>query len=320
MCAGREFTSSRFRATATLVIETPEDAWERSVVLPAIDRAWLGRVFADVDPRLAEREWSVLAGGLRSVNLRSGELVARVAIGDTANTRREAALMRSVADRICVPEVIDVGDAVLLMRFVEHGPLPDTEECGRSVGATAAAIHSQRFAAPGMFDDTLQVPEPWRSAVDGLREHVDVLLNGGAGRRLGARAQAIRTLWDRRDARMQDAASPPVLVHSDFKPTNVKWTHDGRVLVLDWEFAWAGPALFDVGQLMRWDPPQPFVTGFAAGYRDAGGTLPDDWRDTAMLFDLFNLVFFANDETDRPRRDRDVLSRINRTLAHFDGA
>jgi Ser/Thr protein kinase RdoA (MazF antagonist) len=114
---------------------------------------------------------------------------------------------------------------------------------------------------------------------------------------------------------MQDAACTPVLVHSDFKPTNVKWTHDARVLVLDWEFAWSGPALFDVGQLLRWDPPAEFVAGFAAGYRDAGGTLPEGWLETAMLYDLFNLVFFANDEANRPRRDRDVLARIDRTLA-----
>ena len=300
-----------------MMIETPEDAWERSVALPTIDLPWLERVFAGMDPALAKREWSVLAGGLRGVNLCSGDLVARVALGDTVDMRREAAVMRSVADRVCVPEVIDVGDAVLLMRFVEHAPLPATEATGRAVGATAAAIHSHRFECAGIFDAALHVREPWRSAVDGLREHVDMLLDGGAGRRLGARAQAIRALWDRHATPMHEAANVPVLVHSDFKPTNVKWTNDARVLVLDWEFAWAGPALFDVGQLMRWEPPPPFVAGFAHGYRDAGGTLAPDWRDTASLFDLFNLVFFATDEESRPVRDRDVLDRIDRTLGRF---
>lgn len=296
------------------VITTPEDAWERSVALPVIDRAWLERTFAGLEPGLAARTWTPMGGGLRSVNLRSGELVARVSVGDGASLRREAAVLRMVADRVCVPEVLDASERVVLMRYVEHGPLPATEAAGRSVGATAAAIHGIGFDAPGLFDDMLRVREPWTSALDGLREHVDVLLEGGAGRRLGGRANDIRALWDRHDARLRAATRVSVLVHSDFKPTNVKWTLDGRALVLDWEFAWAGPALFDVGQMMRWEPPAAFVAGFVAGYVDAGGTLPEDWRALARLLDLFNLVFFADDETNRPIRDRDVLDRIDMTL------
>lgn len=294
-------------------IETPEDAWERSVRLPAIDAAWIERAFRDVSADLRSRPWSVLGGGLRSVTLRSGELVARVAIGDDASVRREAALMRIAG--VCVPEIVEVGDDVLVTRFVPHGPLPATPAAGRAVGATAAAIHTHRFASAGLLDDALQVREPWTSALAGLRAHVDMLLEGGAARRLGARAAAIRAVWERAADAMREAASTAVLVHSDFKPTNVKWTQHGRVLVLDWEFAWAGPALYDVGQLLRWDPPAPFVDGFAAGYREAGGELPDRWRATAAAYDLFNLVFFANDATDRPIRDRDVLARIDRTLA-----
>jgi Phosphotransferase enzyme family len=295
-------------------ITTPEDAWERSVAMPAMDRAWLERTFEGLEPGLAARTWNPMAGGLRSVNLRSGELVARVSAGDGASPRREAALLRIVADRVCVPEVLDASDRVVLMRFVEHGPLPATEAAGRAVGATAAAIHGIRFDAPGLLDDTLRVRDPWASAVDGLREHVDALLGGGAGRRLGARAHDIRALWDRHEARLHAATRATVLVHSDFKPTNLKWTTDARALVLDWEFAWAGPALFDVGQLMRWEPPAPFVAGFAAGYIDGGGTLPEGWRALARLLDLFNLVFFADDERSRPIRDRDVLDRIDTTL------
>jgi len=211
-------------------VTTPEDAWERSIALPVIDRAFLDRAFAAIDPRLAEREWTVLAGGLRTVNLRSGELVARIAMGEEADVQREAAVLRAVADRVCVPEVLAASEATMVVRFVPHGPLPASEQAGRAVGATAAAIHAIRFAEAGFFDGDLRVREPWSSAVDGLRAHDDAMLEGGAGARLGTRARAIRALWDRHDARMQDAARPPVLVHSDFKPTNVKWTADGRVL------------------------------------------------------------------------------------------
>ena len=56
------------------------------------------------------------------------------------------------------------------------------------------------------------------------------------------------------------------------------------------------------------------TVGFVARYTEAGGTLPDNWRRTAELFDLFNLVAFLNDEQPRPRREADVLRRIGQTV------
>jgi aminoglycoside phosphotransferase (APT) family kinase protein len=106
-----------------------------------------------------------------------------------------------------------------------------------------------------------------------------------------------------------------VLVHSDYKPANVKWLPDERdVLVLDWEFAWAGPPLLDAGMILRWGAPPAFVSGLACGYRASGGELPDGWRRTADLLDLFNLVGLLAMETSDPVREGDLLRRIEETL------
>jgi aminoglycoside phosphotransferase (APT) family kinase protein len=106
-----------------------------------------------------------------------------------------------------------------------------------------------------------------------------------------------------------------VLVHSDFKPTNIKWLPEVQdVLVLDWEFAWSGPGLFDLGQMLRWDPSAAFAAGLECGYRRAGGVLAADWRRLAELLDLFNLVGLLDDDGPRPRRHADLLARIDATL------
>jgi hypothetical protein len=97
---------------------------------------------------------------------------------------------------------------------------------------------------------------------------------------------------------------------------NLGWLPEaGDVVVFDWEFAWAGPALFDLGQLLRWNPPDAFVAGVERGYRAAGGQLPARWQRLAELFDLFNLIGFLDHPRACDRRIADTLERVRQTVA-----
>ena len=64
------------------------------------------------------------------------------------------------------------------------------------------------------------------------------------------------------------------------------------VAVLDWEFAFSGSPLNDIGNMMR---PRPaaaagLAAGFVAGYREAGGKLPAGWREIREALDLYALA------------------------------
>ncbi len=298
---------------ATLV--DPELLWERSVARPQVDRVFVDAHLARW-PALHGRPFAVLAGGLRSLNLQIDEIVARIAIETPSSLRREAALLRAMKDRVRVPRVIDASDEVLLLEYVAHAELPASALAGELVGATAAAIHSVQQTGCGQLGDDATIVEPFSSALAALHGWIEPALRGVAGRRLGPHAAAIAARWARDAAAMEAACATCVLVHGDFKPANIKWIPATQeVLVLDWEFAWAGPALCDVGQLLRWDPPPPFVAGFERGYLTGGGHLPDDWQRLAASFDLFNMVNFMDSPEERPRRSEDVLARIARTLA-----
>lgn len=291
-----------------------ERDWERSCAVPDIDdgflRARLGRW-----PELLDRPWSVIDGGLRTLNVRLGDVVARIRVDADHPLAKEAALLRLAHGSIRVPKLIDATDDVLLMEYVAHVELPATRAAGERVGTAAAWLHRPRFPTAGFLDERLEIPEPFLSAYDALREWASGLLAGEAGRKLGSLASRIEALWAEAEADLRAAGEPAVLVHSDFKPANVKWLpEENDVVVFDWEFAWAGPALYDVGQMFRWGTPEEFEAGFVARYTEAGGKLPDNWRRTAERFDLFNLVAFLNDEQPRPRRERDVLRRIQQTL------
>lgn len=196
-----------------------------------------------------------------------------------------------------------------------HAPLPPTRRAGARVGAAAARIHAITFAQAGFLDASLAVAEPFDAgALAGLRAWADGLLEGDAGARLGAaRVAAVRRAWDARAAELAAACAQPALVHSDYKPTNVRWLpEEEEALVLDWEFAWSGPALLDVGMMLRWRPPEPFVGGLAAGLRGGGAALVDDWRRLAELLDLFNLVGLL--ARAGGRRSADLLARVDATL------
>ncbi len=129
----------------------------------------------------------------------------------------------------------------------------------------------------------------------------------------------MEAFWDARGDDLRVASRERVLIHSDFKAANVKWRPaTGGVLVFDWEFSWYGPRLFDLGQLLRWGAPSPFIAGLEAGYRDGGGVLQPEWRDLAEAFDLFNLMHLLGGGND-PARLEDCIGRIRQTLAVASG-
>jgi aminoglycoside phosphotransferase (APT) family kinase protein len=104
-----------------------------------------------------------------------------------------------------------------------------------------------------------------------------------------------------------------VLTHADFKVSNLHVTPAGELVVLDWEFAWAGPRLFDVAQLLRWHPPEPFVRAFADAYRASGGRLVDGWRRIAATIDLGHMLgVYAHNPV--MRTTDDIPRRIVETL------
>jgi aminoglycoside phosphotransferase (APT) family kinase protein len=89
--------------------------------------------------------------------------------------------------------------------------------------------------------------------------------------------------------------------------------------VIDWEFAFSGSPMMDLGNLLR--PPLGELPGFedavAGGYRGAGGVLPDDWRRLTLYNGLADWASFLG----RPRINHalidDARRMISRTLENW---
>jgi fructokinase len=119
--------------------------------------------------------------------------------------------------------------------------------------------------------------------------HVATVMNDGE-------QAALRALAARLAPAAASTASARQLVHSDYNGKNLlalqrggRWSISA---VLDWEFAYSGSPLADIGNMLRFRAAYPpgFASAFIAGYREAGGDLPPDWREASEALDLYALA------------------------------
>jgi aminoglycoside phosphotransferase (APT) family kinase protein len=292
----------------------------RSAALPPPVRAWLSRAL----PGHRLVAVAPLAGGYSNENTRvttdrGGYVLRRYRRADAAVSARtcavEAALgARLAATDVPVPEVIAAdpegsaaGESLLLARYVP-GELVNQAAArdpgsaaglGEAAGRALAAIGAVTFERGGIFTGPGLVPSP-----DGLPASLpgfveDCLRRGHAASVLSpAELDGLRALAAAADPLAQSVAAARQLVHSDYNGKNLlAVTRNGRwaiSAVLDWEFAFSGSPLTDIGNMLRFPGAYPggFRDGFLAGYRQSGGQLPPDWREISQALDLYALADF----------------------------
>jgi Ser/Thr protein kinase RdoA (MazF antagonist) len=193
-------------------------------------------------------------------------------------------------------------------------------ELGRAVAGVLLRLATVRFERPGELtgpDLAVQPMRPELTSLEGfVRGHADRIPGWSADDRaaLLALARGVRPLLDA-------VAGEASLVHSDFNPKNLLVDGERAEVtgVLDWEFAYAGCRLADLGNLVRFPPDEDHGPGeafqaAAVAQAEAGG-LPPGWLETARALDLFALVDLAARDTVDPivERARDLLLATART-------
>jgi aminoglycoside phosphotransferase (APT) family kinase protein len=185
---------------------------------------------------------------------------------------------------------------ILLKTALSKSPA-SAADLGAVTGRTLAAIGELTFDGPGVFADaSLRTSDADLPAA--LPEFVAGCLSSGPAASVLSPAEqaAIVRLAVAAQAYVDAAPSVSQLVHSDFNPKNLlvrqhagNWT---VAAVLDWEFAFSGSPLSDVGNMLRFpaDLPPGFAPAFVAGFAAGGGLLPADWREISLALDLFALA------------------------------
>ena len=202
----------------------------------------------------------------------------------------------------------------------------DLADLGEAVGEALAAIGSVTFAEAGFFDDDLGIVRPFRLDGPGYLSLLgELLADGVVESRLGPELTE-RLLSVTRDAvqALGGLDPTPRLVHCDFGGSNILVRREsGRWIVaavLDWEFAFSGPQIVDIGNLQR--PPlgrrAAFSDAFIRSFAAHGGALPEDWRRLASFVDMLAWVDFLNRPDPGARRIADSRKVIEATLSDLD--
>jgi aminoglycoside phosphotransferase (APT) family kinase protein len=272
-----------------------------------------------------------LSGGFRNDNRvlttdRGRRLVLR-RCREPAAGAVEVAVAGRVRGVVPVPEVVaaDPGRGFVLAEFAPGRLLSEVvaegaadPELGRVAGAALAGIGTVRFGGPGLFGGAGLVPEPGSTDIP-LGTFVRDCLSHSAAPLADTERNALIRLAERDQSIVDDHAGASALVHGDFNPKNilVRREHGRWVVsaVLDWEFAFSGHPLSDVGNMLRFpdELPGEFADGFVAGLRAGGAELPPDWPELARALDLFALADLLTRPPQHPLAAK-VLAAVRQRL------
>lgn len=261
----------------------------------------------------------------------AGEFALRIYTHDPCACGKEVDLYRLIAARVPVPEIVfadptgetGVGPC-MLMHWVAgktyrqiklRRDAGEIAECARAMGVVLAQIGSFQFPRSGIIRAGLDIgPGPVAEGPDSVPRMIEEFLaTQPAAHHLpsAAIARVCNFAWARAP-QLAALDSECCLVHSDFGAPNLVM-HRPRgpwevAAVLDWEFAFSGSLLHDVGHVLRYERPgRPSLEPhFSDAYIASGGRLPDNWRDLARTLDLTALC----DTLSRPALPESVVPEI----------
>jgi aminoglycoside phosphotransferase (APT) family kinase protein len=302
-----------------------------------LDLAQLRDMVAPVAAGAPLREVIPLDGGLINtvyqVSLAGGrEMVVRVyAVATPDEIQAECRLLADLAGELPVPRVVwadpegvHFGHRYVVYRWMNgitlneyrRGASPDELALlGAPLGSLLSRIASHDHA-------DLSAPRSVDAAVDEAR---DSLRAGLARERMGGElADLLGDLLAQRAVELSLLDEDRSMVHGDFSGRNLlvapgegrPWRVTG---VLDWDSVARGSGLWDVGSLFRYGHrySPAFQHAFEAGYREAGGVLPDDWWLTSRLVDSTRVVGILDEPRPLPKLFAECRLLITALLTDF---
>ena len=211
------------------------------------------------------------------------------------------------------------GDRLDLVLPAADEPL--RRRLGEAVAGVLTLLATERMPRSGMFVDASLDPAP--SPPDGgdQRAFLEARLGSGWYAGLGAAERDGLRAVARRAGAVTATPTRIALVHADFNPKNllVDPATGGVTGVLDWEFAYAGAPLGDLGNLLRFETDPVFAAAAAGTYTERAPDVPPDWLEVARALDLYALLDLAGRDAVNPvvagARDLLLATARTRTLA-----
>jgi len=315
--------------------------WEKFSEYTVISDRDIRAIVAHALPTRTLGSYQILAGGCANLNIKLSfadqqdpyALILRLYFRDKQAVYREQKIAELIHTTVPVAQFYVVDDfehyRYALVEYIEGISLCDLlldhpkvpiGDIMHAVGTTLVAIQKYRFERPGFFDANLNVRDPFSAAdlidfIYGRLTHPSVIAQLEV-----STLDAISRLIER--YREYFPGDMTHLVHADYDPANILVRKiDGKwqiAAVLDWEFAFSGPWLCDVANMVRYahEMPPLFEEAFLKGITDAGLVLPEHWRIAVDLLNLVSLIdsLAHGDPIQRPRQRDDIMKLIQHII------
>jgi Ser/Thr protein kinase RdoA (MazF antagonist) len=214
----------------------------------------------------------------------------------------------------------------LLANIEDNLSTANCRDICEQLASVAARIHDLRFPQCGLLGPGPTVTEPFPTYAAGTVGFMESCLdNANLQSRLGAERHRCLQHCITHRTDLHEPFLTNQLCHSDFNQKNflIHRNANGRhhlAAVLDWEFAFSGSSVIDIGNFLRFEHESPTAESswFADAYRAAGGHLDKPWREQSLFADLLAQCAFLIDPEELPKTFRTAIGVIDRTLAVLD--
>jgi len=299
---------------------------------------------ADAFPNRKVARTEILTGGLINTNLKIyfesdfDPVVLRLYRDGAAACEKEIAIHNLIHRHVPVPEILHAESkepAFAVVEFIEGltfqqlkqtNNLTAIRQASTSIGKTLAAIGRFRFPAPGALlasEASLVVGNKFIEGPDPIPRILDRFLALNTfQQRAGSKLveQLHDFVWSYAPI-LPSLQTDCSLVHNDFGNRNILVREVNGVwvvaAVLDWELAFSGSPLLDVGHFLRYELDatplrEPY---FSRAFVEHGGHLPDNWKAVVKLIDLTGLVECLTHDELPSDVEAELFTLIDATLA-----
>lgn len=311
--------------------------WERFKAHLKLNRNQITELVAPYSSSpIASTQW--LSDGCANTNykitFKSNEapLVLRIYTREQSALTREKDLAEVLKHTVPIPKflfssfdcsinhpyaLIEWREGELMRDVILRGEPTSIYECAFEAGVYLNHLRTITLKQAGFFEENLKLrpfapEENYEPFVVNLLQ--DEIVKASLGPLKGSVSE-----WIEKQLPYLPDAQDANLTHGDFDPANMLVKQINGIwritAILDWEFAFSGPYLLDMGLFLRYAHrlPLEYQEGFLNGMQSEGFTLPSSWQVQAKLMDMLCLLqlLHYNPIESRPNLNRDVVTLIN---------
>jgi aminoglycoside phosphotransferase (APT) family kinase protein len=301
--------------------------WERAVPMMDVKIAGIMEIFAEYDNAITVTDFNAIRLGCKNSNFvvctNKGDFVLRIT--DKYGFNNEMLAYELVKGKLRVPNLLfhTTKDAVniFIYQYIRGVSLQkrmiDTKQCDNSllvqVAEAAAIIHNTpKEKTIGLAEWDVPPFEMWYNAFldnPAVRMRIGLDLHEKLQRLILDKQKFIPVIDGYKS-----------FIHCDFRPANMLVDNHDQVFFVDWEGAWRGHSIADIGQFFRYRAffNDAHTALFEQTYNAfADKRLPDNWYELSLFRDLVNPLQLLSLEPEAPFRNADLINIIMGTLTYW---